>query len=89
MRLLRLRFTILTLMVVVAISAIVMSWFRPISRAEAEKIAEVKFLKIPHASRWIGRYRVDASLGESERYADGWAVVLLDPKDGIPSCKCS
>ncbi len=39
MRLLRPRFTILTLMVVVAISAIVMSWFRPISRAEAEKIA--------------------------------------------------
>jgi hypothetical protein len=84
MRLLRPRFTILTLTVVVAISAIVMSWFRPISRAEAEKIAEAKFLKIPRASRWIGRYRVHASLGESERYANGWSVVLSDPKDGIP-----
>ena len=64
MRLLRPRFTILTLMVVVVISAIVMSWFRPISRAEAEKIAEARFLKIPGSSRWIGRYRVHAYPGD-------------------------
>ena len=44
---LRPRFTILTLMVVVAISAIVMSWFRPISRAEAEKIAEAPHYQTP------------------------------------------
>jgi len=84
MRLLRPRFTILTLMVVVAISAIVMSWFRPISLAEAEKIAEARFLKIPGASRWIGRYRVNAFSGGSKRYADGWTVVLSDPRDGFP-----
>jgi|SRR5271157_4420402 len=90
MRLLRPRFTILTLMVVVAISAIVMSWFRPISRAEAEKIAEAKFLKIPGASRWIGRHRVHAGPGgtfdsdQPKRYSDGWTVVLSDPRDGIP-----
>ena len=90
MRLLRPRFTILTLMVVVAISAIVMSWFRPISRAEAEKIAEARFLKIPGASRWIGRYRVHASPGFSERvnggwkrYADAWTVVFCGPEGRI------
>ncbi len=84
MRLLRPRFTILTLMVVVAISAIVMSWFRPISRAEAENVAEARFLKIPGASRWIGRHRVHAFPGGSKRYADGWTVVLSDPRDGFP-----
>jgi hypothetical protein len=61
MRLLRPRFTSHSLMVVVVIPAIVMSWLRPISRAEAEKIAEARFQKIPGASRWIGRHRVDAS----------------------------
>jgi hypothetical protein len=89
MRLRRPRFTILTLMVVVAISAIVMSWFRPISRAEAEKIAEARFLKIPGASRWIGRYRVHAGPAgtfdyDQKRYADGWVVVVSDPRDGVP-----
>jgi hypothetical protein len=90
MRLLRPRFTILTLMVVVAISAIVMSWFRPISRAEAEKIAEARFMQIPGSSRWIGRYRVNAGPGgtldtdQPKRYADGWTVVLSDPRDGFP-----
>jgi hypothetical protein len=88
MRLLRPRFTILTLMVVVAISAIVMSWFRPISRTEATKTAEARFLKIPGASRWIGRYGVHADpVGASDqpkRYADGWSVVVSDLRDGIP-----
>jgi hypothetical protein len=82
MRLRRPRFTILTLMVVVAIPAIVMSWLRPISRAEAEKIAEARFLKIPGASRWIGRHRVHAFPGGLKRYADGWTVDVSDPRDG-------
>ncbi|WP_406698447.1 hypothetical protein V5E97_06200 [Singulisphaera sp. Ch08] len=89
MRRLRPRFTIPTLMIVVAISAIVMNWFRPISRTEAEKIAEAKFLKIPHASRWVGRYGVDTRHGKSERYVDGWSVVLSDPRTDFLSCKCS
>src|SRR5262245_41466451 len=88
MRLLRPRFTILTLMVVVAISAIVMSWLRAISPAEAQKIAEARFLKIPGASRWIGRYGVHAGpVGASDqpkRYADGWSVVVSDLRDGFP-----
>lgn len=77
MRHLRPRFAILTIMVVVAISAIVMTLIRPISRTEAEKIAEAKFLKIPGAGRWIGRYRVDAGPGgtfdsdQPKRYANG------------------
>jgi hypothetical protein len=89
MRLRRPRFTILTLTVVVAISAIVMREFRPISGADAEKIAAARFLNIPDASRWIGRYRVDASPGFSERvnrvwkrYPDGWSVVVSDASDG-------
>ena len=88
MRLLHPRFKILTLMVVVAISAIVMSWFRPISPAEAQKIAEARFLKIPGASRWIGRYGVHAgpvwASDQPKRYADGWTVVVSDSRDGVP-----
>jgi hypothetical protein len=88
MRLLRPRFKILTLMVVVAISAIAMSWYRPISPAEAQKIAEARFLKIPGASRWIGRYGVHAGPGwasdQPKRYADGWTVVVSDSRDGFP-----
>jgi hypothetical protein len=90
MRLLRPRFTILPLIVVVAISAIGINWFRPISLAEAEGIAEAKFLSIPGASRWVGRYRVQAgSAGtfdsdQPKRYGDGWTVVVSDPKDGFP-----
>ena len=88
MRLLRARFTILALMVVVAISAILISWVRPISRIEAEKIAEAKFLKIPGANRWIGRYRVHADPGgtfdsdQPKRYADDWTVVFSNHRDG-------
>jgi ankyrin repeat protein len=88
MRLLHPRFKILTLMVVVAISAIVMSWFRPISPAEAQKIAEARFLKIPGASRWIGRYGVHAgpvwASDQPKRYADGWTIVVSDSRDGFP-----
>ena len=39
------------LIVVVVICAIVMSWFRPISGADAEKIAEACFTEIPGSSR--------------------------------------
>jgi hypothetical protein len=89
MRLRRPRFSILTLMVVVAISAIVVSGFRPISQADAEKIAEARFLTVGGADRWIGHYRVDASPGFSERingvwtrYPDGWSVIVSDALDG-------
>jgi hypothetical protein len=77
-------------MVVVAISAIAMSWFRPITRAEAEKIAEARFLKIRGAGRWVGRYRVQAFPGgtldpdPAGRSAGGWSVVVSDPRDGVP-----
>jgi hypothetical protein len=80
----------LTLMVVVATSAIGINWFRPISPAEAERIAEAKFLSIPGAGRWAGRYRVragDAGVFDTDqpkRYGDGWTVVVLDRKDGLP-----
>jgi hypothetical protein len=93
MRLLRPRLTILTLMVVVAIAAIVTNSFRPISRAEAERIAESRFLKLRGASRWIGRYRVQAFIegtletGPGGRFADGWTVVVSDPRDGVPFCQ--
>jgi hypothetical protein len=90
MRIRRPRFTILTLLVVVAISAIGIDWFRPINSAEAERIAEAKFLSIPGASRWVGRYRVQAGYAgtfntdQPKRYGDGWTVVVSDPKDGFP-----
>jgi hypothetical protein len=73
-----------------AISAIVMNWFRPVSQAEAEKIAEAEFLKIPGAGRWSGRYRINAGPGgtidydQPKRYADGWVVVVSDARSGFP-----
>lgn len=94
MRLRRPRLTILTLMAVVAIAAIVTNSFRPISRAEAERIAELQFLKIRGASRWIGRYRVQAFLegarksDSAGRFADGWTVVVSDSRDGVPFTQC-
>jgi hypothetical protein len=78
------------MMVVVAISAIGINWFRPISPAEAERIAEAKFLSIPGASRWVGHYRVQAGYAgtfdtdQPKRYVDGWTVVVSDPKDDFP-----
>jgi hypothetical protein len=80
----------LALMIVVAISAIGINWFRPISPAEAERIAEAEFLSIPGAGRWVGRYRVRSAhagtfdTDQPRRYVDGWTVVVSDPKDGIP-----
>jgi hypothetical protein len=75
-------------MVVVAISAIVMSWFRPISPAEAQEIAVARFLKLPGSSRWIGRYGVHTApvraSDQPKRYADGWSIVLSDLRDGFP-----
>jgi len=77
-------------MIVVAISAIGINLFRPISPAEAEGIAEAKFLSIPGAGRWVGRYRVWAAhagafdTDQPKRYGDGWTIVVSDPKDGFP-----
>jgi hypothetical protein len=79
----------LTLLVIVALSALGINWFRPISPAEAERIAEAKFLSIPGASRWIGRYKVQArSAGifdtdQPKRYGDGLTVVVSGSKDAI------
>lgn len=89
MRRRRLRFTVLTLMAVVAACAAGISWFRPISPAEAERIAVGKFLSLPGAGRWAGRYRVETgpagtiNTDQPKRFGDGWTVAVSDPEDGF------
>jgi hypothetical protein len=78
----RVRFTILMLMALVAISAIVINWLRPVTRTEAEKLAEARFLKVPGASRWVGRYTVNAWPCGSKKDGDGWLVDLKEKGDG-------
>jgi len=89
MKLRRPRFTTLTLMAVVAIAAVGINGFCPISPAEAERIAVAKFLSIPGAGRWVGRYRVQVGYPGTldtdwpKRFGDGWTVAVTDPKDGF------
>gem|GEM_PF-3785291 len=57
---------------------------------DAEKLVEAKLLKLPTASRWIGRYRVQAFSNptsdpdRARRFTDGWTVIVSDPRDGVP-----
>jgi hypothetical protein len=69
-------------MVVVAISAIVMSWLRPMGPAEAEKVAEARFLKVPGVNQWGGRYRVHAWPAGSKQDGDGWFVDFTESEGG-------
>ena len=82
MKHLRVRLTVLSMMGVVAVSAIVMYWFRPLTQGEAERIAEARFLKVPGASRWVGRYRAHAWPAGSKQDGDGWFVDFTETKDG-------
>ncbi|MEW4571527.1 hypothetical protein AB1L88_26950, partial [Tautonia sp. JC769] len=68
----RKQLTIGGLMVVVAVIACLVNWFRPITQTEAARIAERRFLTLPGATRWEGRYRVQPrDLGD-------WSVLILD-----------
>jgi len=82
MRLPRVRFTVLSMMVAVMISALVVNWFRPVTQTEAEKIAEARLLKISGASRWVGRYRVHALSAGSKHEGDMWIVDFTESGDG-------
>jgi hypothetical protein len=82
MRLPRVRFTVLILMVVVAVAALLMSWLRPLTPADAERLAEARFRKIPGAARWAGRYRVHAWPASSKNRGEGWFVNVKASEDG-------
>ena len=80
MRLPRTKFTIVTLMAVVACFAIVANSIRPISESEAVGLATARFRQIPGASAWatpVVRSRL--SDGGNGRFY--WIVNFLDPAD--------
>src|SRR3954464_14138052 len=82
MRLSRVRFTVLTMMMAVVISALLINWFRPVSQTEAVKIAERRFLKTPGASRWVGRYKLHVWSAGTKRHGDAWIVDFNESGDG-------
>jgi hypothetical protein len=82
MKLPRVRLTVLTLMVVVVVAALLMSWFRPLTPADAVRLAEARFQKIPGAVRWAGRYRVHAWPAGSKNRGEGWFVDFKASEDG-------
>jgi hypothetical protein len=79
----RVRFTILGMMVAVMITALVITWFRPITQTEAMRIAEDRFIQVPGARPWAGRHRVHAwSTGSNK--GNVWIVDFTDAGDGSP-----
>ncbi len=82
MRLPRVRFSILSMMVVVMISALVVNRLRPVTQSEAEKIAEGRFVKVPGASRWVGSHKVHAWSIGTKQEGDVWVVDFTEAGDG-------
>jgi hypothetical protein len=70
------------MMMAVMISALVVNWFRPVAQAEAEKIAERRFLKVPVASQWVGRYRVHSWSAGTKNCGGVWIVHFTESGDG-------
>jgi hypothetical protein len=52
MRMPRLRFTLIAMMIAVAAVALLIGWLRPISEREAVEFATQRLLQIPGASEW-------------------------------------
>ena len=71
------RLTIAGLMVVIALSAGLINWIRPLSRSEAIGVAEARFRKIPGSAKWSGRYKVNAWWA-----GDFWFVDFTDAEGG-------
>jgi hypothetical protein len=55
---------------------------RPVSQIEAVKIAEKRFLKIPGALRWVGRYKIHVWSAGTKRHGDVWIVDFNESGDG-------
>lgn len=82
MRLPRVRFRLLTLMVVVALVAFLVNGLRPLTSADAARTADARFQKIPGAVYWAGRYRVHPWPADAKKRGPGWFVDFIAAEDG-------
>src|SRR3954454_23705991 len=69
--------TIGGLLVVVALSAGLLNWFRPITGAEAASIAERRFRAIPGAAEWGGRCRARPRFTDGGDGRNYWVVNII------------
>jgi hypothetical protein len=68
----RRQLTIGGLLIVVAIAALLVNRFRPLTAMEVARIAEKEFLSWPASSQFAGRYRVQ------RRDLGNWSVLIVD-----------
>jgi hypothetical protein len=76
---LRLRFSVLTLMIVIALLAVGFAWLRPLTLTadEAQRIATDRFQKTPGAEAWKG---CPARSAQTNR--GNWCVDFINPATG-------
>ncbi len=75
----RFRYSVLTIMIVIALLAGGFAWLRPLTDDEAVRIATDRFQKIPGAETWKGcpTRSVLTNTGS-------WCVDFIDPATGQP-----
>jgi hypothetical protein len=82
MKMPRVRFKILTLMLVVLVTAAAVSWLRPVTQYEAQRIAIERFLQVPGATRWAARFKAHAWFAGPRDDGAIWIVDFQEAKDG-------
>jgi hypothetical protein len=76
-------------MAVVAALAFVINGLRPLSGAEAARIAEQRFQAIPWAKDWTGRYQARPQLAERRDGSLYWVVNFINLESGKPLAQFS
>ena len=77
----RLRFSVLTIMIVIALLAVGFAWLRPltVTADEAKRIATDRFQKTPGAEAWKG-----CPTRSTQTNTGSWCVDFIDPATGQP-----
>jgi hypothetical protein len=73
----RLRFSVLTIMIVIALIAGGFAWLRPLTADEAVRIATDRFQRIPGAEAWK-----DCPTRSVQTNRGNWCVDFIDPATG-------
>jgi hypothetical protein len=76
---LRLRFSVLTFMIVIALLAVGFAWLRPLTADEAVRIATDRFQKTLGAEAWKG-----CPTRSTQTNRGNWCVDFIDPATGQP-----
>ena len=77
----RVRFSVLTIMIVIALLAVGFAWLRPLTLTadEAERIATDRFQKTPGAEAWKG-----CPTRSTQTNRRNWCVDFINPATGQP-----